>query len=105
MDKLNLYQRSFLFKREANEAVLRVGAQVATLASAEDWQAWLIDSGAKSIDGRWVRVMSQGVLVELHVATMTLMCNKGGGDNATARLLLDYSQHSNFVEALEGKNE
>lgn len=100
MDNLDIYQRSLQHKREAHEAVLRVAAQVAPLSSAADWQAWLIDSGAKSTKDGWVHVMVSGILVELHVATMTLLCNKGGGEAATARYLLDYTQHNNLMGAL-----
>lgn len=101
MENLDIYKRSMQHKREAYSTVLRVASELELLTSVTDWLDWMHERDARSVSGNWVTVLIDGVSVELHVATMTLMCNKGGGDNATARYLLDYTQHENAMRAVE----
>lgn len=101
MENLDIYKRSMQHKREAYNMVLRVASELEMLTSITDWLDWLRERNARSVSGNWVTVLVDGVGVDLHVATMTLMCNKGGGDNATARYMLDYTQHENASRAAE----
>lgn len=101
MDNLDLYKRSLQHKREAYSVVLRVASELEMFTSITDWLDWLHEWNARSDNGNWVTILVDGVGVDLHVATMTLICNKGGGDNDTARYLLDYTQHENAMRAAE----
>lgn len=101
MENLDIYKRSIQHKREAYNTVLRVASDLELCTSITDWLDWLREHKARSINGNWVTVLVDGVSIDLHLATMTLMCKKGGGDAATARYLLDYTQHENASRAAE----
>lgn len=101
MENLDIYKRSMQHKREAREAVLVLASYLETFTSITDWLDWLRQADARSDSGTWITVVQHGSSVDLHAATMTLLCNKGGGDNATARYLLDYSQHENLERAVQ----
>lgn len=101
MDNLDIYKRSMAHKREASQVVLSLASELERFTSITDWLEWLRDYSARCGNGTWITVLLNGVSVDLHVATMVLMCNKGGGANATVRYLLDYSQHENLERAAQ----
>lgn len=101
MDNVDIYKRSMQHKREAYHAVLQLASLLETMTSVTDWLDWLRWVNARSDNGTWVSAIIDGVGIDLHVPTMTLMCNIGGGDNATARYLLDYSRHEVVERAVQ----
>lgn len=101
MDSLDLYKRSLQHKKEAYRTVLQVASELETFTSIADWGDWLENNNARSDNGTWATVLVDGISVELHLPTMTLMANKGGGDSATVRYLLDYTQHEKATQAAE----
>lgn len=100
MDNLDIYKRSMQHKREAQGVLLRVASELESLTSEDDWRAWLIDKGAKSVNPNWVSVIRDGVLVELHIQTMCMMAKTSETPMAIARYLLDMTQRDKLEQAL-----
>lgn len=98
---LDLKKRSLTHKREAAQVVLSLASELEIFTSITDWLDWLRQHNARSDTGSWVTVLLNGASVDLHVPTMTLMCDKGGGEAATVRYLLDYTQHENLERAVQ----
>lgn len=101
MDSVDIYERSLRNKREAYSAVLGLASELEMLTSITDWLDWLCKRNARSDNGTWVTVLINGISIDLHVPTMTLLCTKGGGDSATARYLLSYSMHEVVDRAVQ----
>lgn len=101
MDKIDLYERAMQNKREANVALLKVAAQLAPCTSEADWRQALQGLRATSLNDNWVNMLVDGILVQLHVNTMCLMADKGGGDVGVARYLLDYRNHTRACRAVQ----
>lgn len=99
MDNINLYQRSMQHKREASSALHKVMSEIELFTSQTDWQAWFEERAATTVNGGWIHVKQDGVLVSLHLGTMTLMADAGGGMMARARWLVDLGQHDNAEKA------
>lgn len=101
MDNLDIYKRMLQHKREAYHTMLGVVQDLEYCTSTVDVQCVFDKYSAKTTSGNWVTFMKDGVLVELNVQTMCVICNKGGGVNATARHLLDMSLQKHISEWCE----
>lgn len=87
--------------KRSSTALQTAIAELELLTSSEDWQAYFEDRHATSISGVWVSFKINDILVRLHIATMTVMVDAGGGAATTARYLLPMTQRRNASEAAE----
>lgn len=84
-----LYKKSLQKKREASRAMHKLAYDLELCESEVDWQLILEKYNGHSLTGDWLTFKVDGVLVQLHLATMCLLANAGGGVVAQARYLLD----------------
>lgn len=101
MDNLDLHKKTMQNKREAYATLLKVASVLETCTTELDWRSALLDLDATTSDGTWLTWLTDGMLVRLHSDTMCLMTNKGGGDSAVARYLLDYCNYTRLCTAIE----
>lgn len=101
LDNLDIYKKAMQNKRETYATLLKVASRLATCTSETDWRSALLDLHATTQSGEWLTWVTDGIMVRLHIATMCLMVNKGGGNSAVVRYLLDYRNYTRLCTVVE----